>query len=38
LELAAEDEAALEASFAEEARGAFATDEEIRAIWAKRGR
>jgi predicted transcriptional regulator len=38
LELTAEDEAELAASLAEEARGEFATDEEIREIWAKHGR
>ena len=38
LDLTPEDEAELEASLAEEARGEFATDEEIRAIWAKHGR
>jgi hypothetical protein len=36
--LTPEDEAELEASIAEAERGEFATDEEIRAIWAKHGR
>lgn len=37
-ELTPDEEADLEASFAEAERGEFATDEEIRAIWAKHGR
>ena len=37
LQLTAEEEASFEASFAEAERGEFATDEEIRAIWAKHG-
>ena len=36
-ELSAEDEVELDASLAEEARGEFATDEEVRALWAKYG-
>jgi len=36
--LTPEEEADLDASIAEAGRGAFATDEEIRAIWAKHGR
>ena len=35
--LSAEDETELEASLAEEARGEFATDEDVRAMWAKYG-
>ena len=38
VQLTAEEEADLDASFAEAERGEFATDEEIRAIWAKYGR
>ena len=34
----AEEEADLDASLAEAERGEFATDEEVRAIWAKYGR
>lgn len=37
-ELSAEEEADLDASIAAEQRGEFATDDEIRAIWAKHGR
>lgn len=37
-ELTPDEEADLEASFAEAERGEFAADEEIRAIWAKHGR
>lgn len=36
--LTLEEEAELDASIAEAERGVFATDEEIRAIWAKHGR
>jgi hypothetical protein len=36
--LTAEEEADLDASLAEAERGEFATDEEVRAIWAKYGR
>jgi hypothetical protein len=36
--LTVEEEADLEASLAEAERGEFATDEEMRAIWAKYGR
>jgi predicted transcriptional regulator len=36
--LTAEEEADLDASLAEGERGEFATDEEVRAIWAKHGR
>jgi len=36
--LTPEEEADLDASTAAEARGEFATDEDIRAIWAKHGR
>ncbi len=35
--LGAVDEASFEASFTEAERGEFATDDEIRAIWAKHG-
>jgi hypothetical protein len=38
LELTAEDERELAASLAEEAAGEFASEDEIRAIWAKHGR
>jgi len=38
IQLTAEEEADLDASLAEADRGEFATDEEIRAIWAKYGR
>lgn len=37
VQLTPEEEAALAASEAAEARGEFATDEEVRAIWAKHG-
>jgi predicted transcriptional regulator len=37
VELTPEEEAALEESIAQSERGEFATDEEIRAIWAKHG-
>jgi hypothetical protein len=36
--LSAEEEADLDASIAAEQRGEFATDDEIRTIWAKHGR
>ena len=36
-ELTDEDKVELDASLAEEARGEFATDEEVRAMWAKYG-
>ncbi len=36
--LTAEEEADLDGSMAEAERGEFATDDEIRAIWAKHGR
>ena len=36
--LTAEEEADLDASLAEAERGEFATDDEVRAIWAKYGR
>jgi hypothetical protein len=36
--LTAEEETDLDASIAEAERGEFATDEEIRSIWAKHGR
>jgi hypothetical protein len=35
--LTPEEEAELDASLAEEERGAFATDQEVRAMWAKHG-
>lgn len=35
--LTAEEEASLEDSIAQAARGEFATDEQVRAIWAKHG-
>jgi predicted transcriptional regulator len=38
IQLTVEEETDLDASLAEAARGEFATDEEIRAIWAKYGR
>ena len=38
IQLTAEEEADLDASLAEAERGEFATDEEVRAIWAKYGR
>jgi predicted transcriptional regulator len=37
VELTPEEDAALEESIAQSERGEFATDEEIRAIWAKHG-
>jgi predicted transcriptional regulator len=37
-ELTPEEKTDIEASLAEAERGEFATDEEIRAIWAKQGR
>jgi hypothetical protein len=37
IELTAEEEADLDASLAEAERGEFATDEEVRAMWAKHG-
>jgi predicted transcriptional regulator len=37
IQLTAEEESSFEASLAEAERGAFATDEEVRAIWAKHG-
>lgn len=37
LQLTPEDDAALEESLVQAARGEFATDAEIRAIWAKHG-
>jgi hypothetical protein len=37
LQLSAEDEASLNESLAQADRGEFATDEEVRAIWAKHG-
>ncbi len=36
-ELTAEEEADVDASLAEAERGEFATDEEVRAMWAKHG-
>jgi predicted transcriptional regulator len=36
-ELTAEEAADLDASLAEAARGEFATDDEVRAVWAKHG-
>jgi predicted transcriptional regulator len=36
-ELTAEEAADLDASLAEAAQGEFATDEEVRAVWAKHG-
>lgn len=38
LQLTPEEEADLAASDAEEARGEFATDDQMRALWAKYGR
>jgi hypothetical protein len=35
--LIAEEEAELDASIEEESRGEFATDEQVKAMWAKRG-
>jgi predicted transcriptional regulator len=37
IQLTPEEEADLDASLAEEERGEFATDEEVRAMWAKHG-
>jgi predicted transcriptional regulator len=37
MQLSADDEESLRASLLEAERGEFATDEEIRAIWAKHG-
>ncbi len=37
VQLSAEEEASLEESLAQAERGEFATDEEVRAIWAKHG-
>lgn len=37
IELTAEEAASFEESLAEAARGEFATDEQVRAIWAKHG-
>jgi hypothetical protein len=37
IELTPEEEASFAESFAQAARGEFATDEQIRAIWAKHG-
>jgi len=37
LQLSAEDEASFDASFAQAERGEFATDDQIKAIWAKHG-
>ena len=37
IELTPEETASFDESFAQAARGEFATDEEIRAIWAKHG-
>ena len=37
IELTPEEEASFDESFAQAARGGFATDEQIRAIWAKHG-
>lgn len=37
VQLTAEEEASFDESFAQAARGEFATDEQIRAIWAKHG-
>jgi predicted transcriptional regulator len=36
-ELTPEEEADIDASLAEAERGEFATDEEVRAVWAKHG-
>jgi predicted transcriptional regulator len=36
-ELTSEEEADMDASLAEAERGEFATDEEVRALWAKHG-
>jgi hypothetical protein len=37
IKLTPEEEADLDASLAEEERGEFATDDEVRAMWAKHG-
>lgn len=37
IQLTAEEEASFEVSLAQESRGDFATDEQVRAIWAKHG-
>ena len=37
IELTAEEDASFAESFAQADRGAFATDDEIRAVWAKHG-
>jgi hypothetical protein len=37
IQLTAEEEASFEESLAQAARGEFATDEEVRAVWAKHG-
>jgi hypothetical protein len=37
LELSAEEEASFDESLAQAERGEFATDEQVRAIWAKHG-
>ncbi len=37
IDMTAEEEASFEKSFAQAARGEFATDEQVRAIWAKHG-
>jgi predicted transcriptional regulator len=37
IQLTAEEEASLEESLAQARRGEFATDEEVRAVWAKHG-
>lgn len=37
IQLTAEDESAVEESLAQAERGEFATDEQVRAIWAKHG-
>ncbi len=37
LQLTAEEEASLDESLAQAERGEFATDEQVRAIWAKHG-
>lgn len=37
LQLSAEDEASFDESLAQAERGEFATDEQVRAIWAKHG-
>jgi hypothetical protein len=37
VQLTAEEESSFEESLAQEGRGEFATDEQVRAIWAKHG-